>query len=158
MEFQILGPLRVVDGDRDLTPARPKQRALLAMLLLRRGEVVPGAQLIEALWGEEPPGTAQTALHGHISALRKLLGADVIRTRPPGYLLQVPASAVDLARFETLIAEARQRLDPEERSSRLRSLVDQTPTTAFEASDPATDRWLRVTRRSGICGTAEWML
>ena len=71
-----------------MTPARPKQRALLALLLLRRGEVVPGAQLIEALWGEEPPGTAQTALHGHISNLRKLLGADRIRTRPPGYLLQ----------------------------------------------------------------------
>ena len=120
MEFQILGPLRVVDGDRDLTPARPKQRALLAMLLLHREEVVPGAQLIDAVWGEEPPGTAQTALHGHISALRKLLGADVIRTRPPGYLLQVPVSAVDLARFETLISEARQQLDPEERSSRLR--------------------------------------
>ena len=123
MEFQILGPLTVVDGDRDLTPARPKQRALLAMLLLHRKEVVPGAQLIEAIWGEEPPGTAQTALHGHISALRKLLGADVIRTRPPGYLLQVPASAVDLARFETLITEARQRLDPEERSSRLREAL-----------------------------------
>ena len=72
-----------------MTPARPKQRALLALLLLRRGEVVPGAQLIEALWGEEPPGTAQTALHGHVSSLRKLLGADRIRTRPPGYLLQV---------------------------------------------------------------------
>ena len=123
MEFQILGPLTVVDGDRDLTPARPKQRALLAMLLLHRKEVVPGAQLIEAIWGEEPPGTAQTALHGHISALRKLLGSDVIRTRPPGYLLQVPASAVDLARFETLITEARQRLDPEERSSRLREAL-----------------------------------
>ena len=74
-----------------MTPARPKQRALLALLLLRRGEVVPGAQLIEALWGEEPPGTAQTALHGHVSSLRKLLGADRIRTRPPGYLLQVSA-------------------------------------------------------------------
>ena len=66
VEFQILGPLRVVDGDRDLTPARPKQRALLAMLLLHRGEVVPGAQLIEAIWGRAS-GTAQTALHGHIS-------------------------------------------------------------------------------------------
>ena len=69
-----------------MTPARPKQRALLAMLLLHREEVVPAAALIEALWGEEPPGTAQTALHGHVSALRKLLGADRIRTRPPGYL------------------------------------------------------------------------
>jgi DNA-binding SARP family transcriptional activator len=58
VKFELLGPLRVVEGGCDVTPARPKQRALLAMLLLRRGEVVPGAQLIEALWGRsrrEPP-------------------------------------------------------------------------------------------------------
>src|SRR5215510_4513363 len=52
VEFEVLGPLRVVEGGRDLTPARPKQRALLATLLLHREEVVPGARLIEALWGE----------------------------------------------------------------------------------------------------------
>ena len=52
MRFELLGSLRVVDGGCDVTPARPKQRALLALLLLRRGEVVAGAQLIEALWGE----------------------------------------------------------------------------------------------------------
>ena len=119
MEFGLLGPLTVVEAGTDVTPARPKQRALLSLLLLRRGEVVPGAQLIEALWGEQPPDTAQTALHGHVSALRKLLGADRIRTRPPGYLLQVWPGEVDLARFESLIAEARARDDPVERSARL---------------------------------------
>ena len=123
MRFELLGPLRVVEGESDVTPARPKQRALLTLLLLRRGEVVPGAQLIEALWGEEPPGTAQTALHGHISNLRKLLGADRIRTRPPGYLLQVSPDELDLARFESLIAEARARDDPAERSARLREAL-----------------------------------
>jgi DNA-binding SARP family transcriptional activator len=102
-----------------VTPVRPKQRALLSLLLLRRGEVVSGAQLIEALWGEEPPGTAQTALHGHISNLRKLLGADRIRTRPPGYLLEASPGEVDVARFELLIAEARGGDDPVERSARL---------------------------------------
>ncbi len=119
MEFGLLGPLRVTDADRDLTPPRPKQRALLAVLLLRRGEVVPGAQLIEALWGEEPPGTAQTALHGHISALRKLIGADRIRTRPPGYLLQAGDDEVDLARFEALTARARESADMAARSAGL---------------------------------------
>jgi DNA-binding SARP family transcriptional activator len=119
VQFELLGPLRVVDGDCDVTPARRKQRALLTLLLLRRGEVVPGAQLIEALWGEAPPGTAQTALHGHISNLRKLLGADRIRTRPPGYLLQVSPDEVDVARLESLIAGARGRDDPRERSARL---------------------------------------
>ena len=119
MQFQLLGPLRVVEGDRDLTPPRPKQRVLLAMLLLHREQVVAGPQLIEALWGEEPPESAQTALHGHISALRKLIGADRIRTRPPGYMLQVSADEVDLAQFESLVAQARERDDPAQRSSRL---------------------------------------
>jgi len=123
VEFELLGPLRVVDGDRDLTPARPKQRALLAMLLLHREEVVPGARLIEALWGEEPPDTAPTALHGHVSSLRKLIGAERIRTRPPGYLLQVSAGELDVARFESLIAQARDREDPDERSVWLREAL-----------------------------------
>jgi DNA-binding SARP family transcriptional activator/predicted ATPase/pimeloyl-ACP methyl ester carboxylesterase len=117
VRFELLGPLRVFDGDCEVTPARRKQRALLALLLLRRGEVIPGAQLIEALWGEEPPSSAQTALHGHISNLRKLLGADRISTRPPGYVLHVSPGEVDMARFESLIAEARARGDPEERSA-----------------------------------------
>ena len=71
----------------DLTPARPKQRALLALLLLRVGEVVAIDDLVEGLWGLHPPETAQTALHGHVSALRKRLGAERIETRPPGYRL-----------------------------------------------------------------------
>ena len=106
-----------------MTPARPKQRALLAMLLLHREEVVPAAELIEALWGEEPPETAHTALHGHVSSLRKLIGADRIRTRPPGYLLQASADEVDLARFQSLVAQARERDDPHERSACLREAL-----------------------------------
>jgi predicted ATPase/DNA-binding SARP family transcriptional activator len=123
VEFGLLGPLTVVEGGCDVTPARPKQRTLLALLLLRRGEVVPGAQLIEALWGEEPPGTAQTALYGHISSLRKLVGPERIRTRPPGYLLDVSADEVDLARFEALVAQARERDDPAARASWLREAL-----------------------------------
>ncbi|MET0769589.1 MAG: alpha/beta fold hydrolase, partial [Solirubrobacteraceae bacterium] len=123
MEFGLLGPLTVVDGGSDVTPARPKQRALLAVLLLRRGEVVSGAQLIEALWGDEPPGTVQTALHGHISALRKLVGPERIRTRPPGYLLDVQAAEVDLGRFEALVARARAHDDAAARASCLRDAL-----------------------------------
>ena len=106
-----------------MTPPRPKQRALLAMLLLHREEVVPAAALIEALWGDEPPGTAQTALYGHVSALRKLIGADRIRTRPPGYLLRASAGEVDVARFESLLSQARERDDPAERSACLREAL-----------------------------------
>jgi DNA-binding SARP family transcriptional activator len=77
-----------VDADGvDLTPVRPQQRALL--LLLRVGEVVAIDDLVEGLWGPRPPETAQKALHGHISALRKRLGAERIETRPPGYRLRL---------------------------------------------------------------------
>jgi len=123
VDFQILGPVRVVDSGSDLTPVRPKQRALLAMLLLHRDQVVPGALLIEALWSGAPPGSAQSALHGHVSNLRKLLGADRVRTRPPGYLLHVASEELDLDRFESLLAEARRCTDPEERAARLREAL-----------------------------------
>jgi DNA-binding SARP family transcriptional activator len=93
------------------------------MLLLHREEVVPGAQLIEALWGNKPPDTAQTALHGHVSKLRKLIGTDRIRTRPPGYLLQASAGEVDVARFESLVTQARERDDPDERSACLQEAL-----------------------------------
>jgi predicted ATPase/DNA-binding SARP family transcriptional activator len=107
VEFRLLGGLEVEADGVDLTPAPPKQRALLAFLLLRAGEVVGKDELVEALWGERPPETAQTALHGHISALRKRLGAERIETRSPGYLLRLAAGdELDVGRFEQLVAEA----------------------------------------------------
>ena len=84
MDIRILGPLEVAVGGREVVLARPKQRALLACLLLRANEVVSTDDLVQALWGERPPDTARTALHGHVSSLRKLLGAEAIATRPPG--------------------------------------------------------------------------
>jgi DNA-binding SARP family transcriptional activator len=99
VDVRVLGPFEVVEDGHDLTPARPKQRALLALLLLRRGEVVGTEELIEALWGPEPPETAAKALHGHVSALRKLLGAEAIETRPPGYTLRLRPERSDLGRF-----------------------------------------------------------
>jgi DNA-binding SARP family transcriptional activator len=133
VEFSILGPLKVLDGGRDLTPGRAKQRALLSTLLLHRNEVVGSDQLVEALWGEAPPPSAPTALHGHVSALRKLLGAERIRTQAPGYRLRVDPGELDLARFETLVAAARLPVEPEERSARLREAL------ALWRGDPLAD-------------------
>jgi len=132
VEFSILGPLRVLDGGRDLTPGRAKQRALLAMLLLHRNQVVGSDRLVEALWGETPPASAPTALHGHVSALRKLLGAERIATHAPGYRLRVDPGELDLARFESLVAAARS-VGPEERSTRLREAL------ALWRGDPLAD-------------------
>ena len=108
MDFRLLGALEVEAAGVDLTPVRPKQRVLLALLLLREGEVVASDELVEALWGQGPPETARTALHGHVSALRKRLGAERIETRPPGYrLLLADGDELDIRRFERLVAVAR---------------------------------------------------
>ncbi|MGZ4373119.1 MAG: AfsR/SARP family transcriptional regulator, partial [Gaiellaceae bacterium] len=120
MEFRLLGRLEVEADGVDLTPARPKQRTLLALLLLREGEVVSVDDLVEVLWGPRPPETAHTALHGHISALRKQLGAERIETRPPGYRLLLAAEdELDSQRFERVVAAAR-AAGPSARSQRLR--------------------------------------
>ena len=107
MEFRILGPLEVVDGDRQVAIAGSKQRALLAILLLHPNAVVSRDRLIDELWGESAPATASTALQVHLSQLRKALGRDVIVTRAPGYMIRVEAGELDLDRFEQLVEEAR---------------------------------------------------
>ena len=107
----------------DLTPPRPKQRALLALLLLRVGEVVAIDDLVDALWGPRPPETAQTALHGHVSALRKRLGGERIETRSPGYrLLLADEDELDTECFERIVAAARAG-GPSARSQKLKEAL-----------------------------------
>jgi DNA-binding SARP family transcriptional activator len=108
MEFGLLGPLEVRAGEGPLPLGAPKQRALLALLLLNANRVVARGRLIDELWGEEPPETAAKAVQVYVSRLRKLLPAGMLVTRPPGYLLKVEPEAVDLWRFERLVAEARE--------------------------------------------------
>ena len=81
---------------------------MLASLLLRANEVVPRDRLIDQLWDGDPPETARTALQVYVSQLRKSLGAERIETRPQGYLIHVEPDAIDLDRFERLVAEAQQ--------------------------------------------------
>jgi predicted ATPase/DNA-binding SARP family transcriptional activator len=107
MEFSILGPLRVSGPDGEIEIRAPKQRSLLAMLLLsHRQDVVPAERLIDALWGEHPPPTATKALQVNISQLRRALGAQTIVTRPGGYSIVVEPGQLDVERFESLVAEA----------------------------------------------------
>jgi predicted ATPase/DNA-binding SARP family transcriptional activator len=107
MDFSILGPLEVSDSGRPLELRRQKHRALLGALLLRAGEVVSTDTLLDELWGESPPPTARVSLQNGVSQLRKLLGAGVLVTRAPGYLLAVERERVDLFRFARLLEEAR---------------------------------------------------
>lgn len=113
MEFRILGPLEVSADGRLLTPSAPRQRALLAMLLLRANRVISTDQLIDQLWGEAPPTTARVTLQTYVLRLRRLLHAPgdarrhaVLVTRPPGYLLRVQPGELDLHHFDRLVDEA----------------------------------------------------
>jgi DNA-binding SARP family transcriptional activator len=106
VDFKILGPLEVARDGRAIPIARIKERALLAVLLLSANEVVSTDRLIDRLWGSDPPPTAAKALQVCVSRLRKALGAQVIVTRAPGYLLSVEPGELDLDRFEQLVAEA----------------------------------------------------
>jgi DNA-binding SARP family transcriptional activator len=107
LEFRILGPLEVWDGEKTLELGGQRQRAVLALLAIHVGEVVPSERLITYLWGESPPPTAATSLQNAVSQLRKALGADVVETRAHGYALNAEKDAVDARRFEQLVNEAR---------------------------------------------------
>jgi DNA-binding SARP family transcriptional activator len=123
LDFRILGPLEVLDADeRPLSLGGQKQRAVLGLLLLERGRVVPTEVLIDRLWGVEPPPTAITSLQNTISRLRKLLGPDRLITKPPGYAVSVETNELDLARCERMVVEARE-LKPEPRGVLLRDAL-----------------------------------
>ena len=107
MDFRILGPLEVADEATVVALGKGKQRALLALLLVHANEVVPIDRLIDELWGERPPPTAQTGLQVYVSQLRKLLGANRIETRGPGYALRIDEGELDRNRFEMLARDGR---------------------------------------------------
>jgi DNA-binding SARP family transcriptional activator len=108
LEFRILGPCEVVrDGD-PLRLGGPKQRAVLAMLLLEANRVVSIDRLAEDLYSDARPASAVTQIHARISQLRKLLdpeapvatGGSLLETRAPGYVIKLSSDQVDLHRFE----------------------------------------------------------
>jgi DNA-binding SARP family transcriptional activator len=122
LEFRILGPLEALEEGVPLPLTGQKQRALLAVLLLRANDVVPTDRLVELLWGDEPPRTASTSLQNFVSQLRKALGAEVLETRAPGYRLRIEPEQLDISRFERLVRRARQA-NLAERSQLLREAL-----------------------------------
>jgi len=122
MEFRVLGPLEAYETGTRIPVGGAKQRALLAILLLNANRVVPRDRLIDALWEEEPPETARKAVQVYVSQLRKLLGSDLLLTRPPGYLLRVDPGMLDLDRFETALRDAREA-DPGTAANKLREAL-----------------------------------
>ena len=105
MRVGLLGGLEVVDDERDVVVAGAKLRALLALLTLHVGRVVPTDQIVDALWGENPPAAVRNGLQGLASKLRRALGsAELVAMRGGGYALELPPDAVDVHRYEQLVA------------------------------------------------------
>ena len=111
--FRVLGPLEVERDGIPLPLRGSKLRGLLGLLLFSEEHVVPADALIEALWGDEPPATARTALQMHVSKLRKLLHDDstvVLETKDHGYLLRLAPDRLDLDMFRRLVAQGRTQI------------------------------------------------
>lgn len=137
LRFAVLGPVRAWHGERELDLGSPQQRVVLAALLLRRGRPVTVAELIDAIWGPEPPSAALSVLRTYASRLRKVLepGRDagespqVVVSAADGYLMRVPERALDLGVFEQRVAEAKKLRAAGEASA------------AAELLHAALDRW-----------------
>ncbi|HEY6567049.1 MAG TPA: BTAD domain-containing putative transcriptional regulator [Actinomycetota bacterium] len=128
VRFQVLGPLEVESGDGPTTLGGPKQRAVLAHLLIRANQLVPAATLIDEIWGDEPPETARNTLQTYVSHLRKALGEGRIGGRPPGYQIEVAPQELDADRFGALLRDARKAM-----------AID--PATAARILDEALSLW-----------------
>lgn len=111
MDFRVLGPVGAWRDGTEIRLTAPKHRAVLAAGLLAANHVVPMARLVEAVWADDPPASATSVIQTYIYELRRALrhagAGPLIQTRPPGYIFAVPAGALDLFRFEALVAEGR---------------------------------------------------
>ena len=132
VEFRLLGPVEVWAGGRRVDTGQPRQRSVLAALLVDAGRLVTWESLIDRVWGEAPPAGARHALYSHVARVRRLLAAAAgpgeapprLVRQPGGYLLDVDPDRVDLHRFRRLVDQARARNANGERVLLLREAVE----------------------------------
>ena len=115
MRIVLLGEVEVLDdAGADVAVAGTNLRVLLAMLALRTGRVVTTEQLVEAIWGDDPPHALKNGLQGLVSKLRRALGSsELVVMRSGGYALELDPESVDTHRFERLVAEGLTEAQPE---------------------------------------------
>ncbi|MEV7043743.1 BTAD domain-containing putative transcriptional regulator [Amycolatopsis sp. NPDC051061] len=115
VQLELFGPVRAWrDGD-EMALGSAQRRALLAVLALKANQVVTRSELIDAIWGENAPASANGSIYTYVSSLRSALdpdrthggGAEVLTSTGPGYCLRVDAEAIDAVRFESLRDRAR---------------------------------------------------
>jgi DNA-binding SARP family transcriptional activator len=128
LEYRALAGLTIHDGDEELAVGGPRQRRLLAVLLIHRGAVVSGDLLAEAVFDGGRPSGAHGTIRSYVARLRRVLdrpgGGSRLTTQAPGYRLEVPDDAFDVARFERTVALGRSSLAagrPDEAARLLRS-------------------------------------
>jgi DNA-binding SARP family transcriptional activator/tetratricopeptide (TPR) repeat protein len=135
LDFRLLGPVEVRNGDVLLALGGRKQRALVTLLAMSPGDVVSVDRLVDEIWGGVPPPSAQRTLQAYVSRLRAVLEtlpwrsapASVLVSRDPGYVLAIDKDQVDSHRFETLVGEASQLISqgrPEAAAGCLRHALD----------------------------------
>jgi DNA-binding SARP family transcriptional activator len=121
MDFRLLGALEVQVADAPVQLPAAKHRIVLASLLVRHNRVVSTDELYERVWDGDPPRGAKKTLQGYVARLRRNLGADLIETRPHGYLIRFPPAQLDVVQFHSLLEEAeRVRSEPERVAAILR--------------------------------------
>ncbi|WP_024876955.1 AfsR/SARP family transcriptional regulator [Saccharomonospora piscinae] len=116
MEIRILGPLQVVDGERDIAVPAGRIRALLAVLACRANRVVSVPELVSQLW-DEPGAGAHSTVRSYVRRLRNCLSEIdsqrvFVRQRAPGYVLELGEHELDLLRFRSLASAAEHAADP----------------------------------------------
>jgi DNA-binding SARP family transcriptional activator len=128
--FRILGPLEAWDGEEWAQVSAPKWRALLATLLLSPGQPVSTGQLIDELWGDNPPAKASNLVSLYVYRLRRLIGdtgGRVLVTRAPGYQIMLSPGDLDAESFARLVAAGRAALagdDPARAADLLGAALD----------------------------------
>ncbi|GAB1641176.1 BTAD domain-containing putative transcriptional regulator [Krasilnikovia sp. MM14-A1259] len=149
MEFRLLGRMEADQDGRRLELGRRRERALLAVLLLEAGSVVPVERLVDLLWDEDPPATARANLHTHVSRLRAHLDRDgtgawgfQLISGDGGYRADVDRQAVDVHRFHSLVDDAGRMSAPGQRAAILRQALAlwRGPLLADVASERLRDR------------------
>lgn len=105
--FGVLGPLRVTVDGCEVPVSAPRQRVVLAALLVAQGRPVSPERLVDTIWGEAPPATARVTLQNYVKRLRAALGADCIETTAEGYRVVVARDQLDLVQFSSWVQQAR---------------------------------------------------
>ena len=129
MLFSVLGPLEVAEGSASVTLGGPRQRSVLALLLLEPGRAVDADRMVTEIWGDEPPDGARDSLYTYISNLRGVLGRDRVVRSDGGYrLVPTDVDRVDACTFDATLGEAHR-------------IVGSDPQTAISLIDESLSEW-----------------